>query len=178
MHPFEVLAKKYPLIVRTQYHAQIAVAEGGYHDIWMGQNGLKLKLHGQRNPVSTNVNRAMDKLDKWTYKNTDLSNLRALENILHKVHGKLGIYVDAGYKDGKAKLCVINMRTPTTWEVHVDEITVDTSQAAELAAINMAANLWPEGTIHTDCQALEGGRVKWIPRESNREADQFSNLRK
>ena len=172
------LAEHYPLIVRTEYHVQIETA-GGMHNIWLAKSGLKFKAAGDRHVQQLSAERLLKLLAGYSYAKTDLAYMHRLGAFLNRIKGKQGIYVDAGWKEGRAKIAVVRLYGENM-DVAVRSIETATNIAAEAHAIDLACRLYPgDEPIFSDCQpACEGyHRARWIPRESNKEADRMSNLR-
>jgi hypothetical protein len=172
----EILGEEYQLIVRTTYHLQIAV-QGGYHNLWITKEGLKVQFHGKREAEIVRLKELTDRLKKYNYADTDLAAIQSIKSVIAKAGKKKGIFCDAGFKDGKARICVIRIMEGQI-DVRVKDVECKDNATAEWMAVQMAIGLYPgDETIHTDSKVLEEGRVKWIPRANNREADSFGNLR-
>lgn len=170
----DALGAKYQLIVRTQYHVQIAV-QGGYHDLWITKQGLRVKLYGQReNNFIIDIDALFARLAGYNYDVTDQAALMAM---IRKAGSKKGIFVDAGFKNGNCRLSVVSIHDDGM-DICVRNTKAQTSNDAEKMAIELAMQLHPDDrTIFTDCQGLEGGRVKWLSRKSNKEADKFASMK-
>lgn len=173
----EHVAREYPLVVRTDYHVQIAVSNG-YHDFWISKEGLKIKFCGSSDVILYHSSKAvLKKLGTYSYSTSERAALETIEATMRWVGGRTGIYADAGFKDGKAKLCVVRIAEAGT-DIHTRMFSCVTSAEAEVAAVELAKAMFPgEEPIYTDYLPLAGGRVVWISRNSNKVADKFGNMR-
>lgn len=108
--------------------------------------------------------------------------MRDLTKFIGEIAGKMGIFVDAGWKNGKARAAIIKSEANGDMDIAVRTIEAQSSYHAELWAIGFALEHWPcEDTIHSDCkvavEATAHPRVVWIPREQNKQADSLGNMR-
>ena len=176
----DAIAAEFPLIVRNEHHVQIDLGGGKFHDLWIAEHGreLKVRLYGERSTeFCENLGRLQKRLRAYTYESTDLASLRQIERLVELVKRKPGIWVDAGWKDGNARIAVI-ATAGFGFDVSVRDIEATTSSYAEEWAVEFAKKRYPgDAPIFTDHQALAGGRVVWVPREENKAADKLSNLR-
>ena len=172
-------AAGYGVQVRSQYHAQIACGPG-FHDIWFTKYGLKFKAHGQRSSVEVSLRDLLNGLAKYNYETTDLGMMEAVR-FAKQLPLTTGVFCDAGWKAGTAKLCVVVKRSsPESSQIHWKEAAATSSYEAELAAFLWACELVPgEQYIYIDNSQVVANhpRAKWLNRKQNREADAMSNLR-
>jgi hypothetical protein len=68
------------------------------------------------------------------------------------------------------------------YDIAVRQIEIATNVLAEDWAIKEAIKMYPgEETVFSDCDPavkMNLPRARWIPRENNKEADYFGNMRK
>lgn len=176
----ERLAQHYPLLIRTEHHVQIQTAKG-YHDIWFGKEGTKVKFCGSRRVQPMGADRLMAELRAYSYGESDLADMQALHKLIDRAAETDGIFVDAGWKNGKAKVAVIR-KQGTAIDVHVRSVEAATCTEAEERAIAFAARCFPDPTapIYSDCQAAVEKfkpRAVWLPRNANKDADKLANVR-
>lgn len=186
----DTIAEKFPIIVRNQNHIQIVHANKKFTDIWpMDFGALKVLLYGNHRwnmYYSDQFNDLICKLSKYDYQsNNDLARMRKLETLITKISGKDGIFTDAGWKEGRAKIAIIRI-FGSEMDISIREGQYSTSIEAEIIAIRYAHKLYPNATsIYSDCLAavddfnktIEGNIAKWINRKKNKEADKMANLR-
>lgn len=189
--------------VNTEHHVQVASTPAGWHDIWISsKNGLKFSLQGKRSiKTDITVNDIISRIDGFNSTKTDLAAmheaLRIGESIQHAqsvIHDRKldrAVFVDAGFKDGKAKAAAIFITLDGDVDVRVRNIQIESSSNAEVRAVLLGMDLRNElcddtsVPIFTDCQAIFGHKdtkdvenVHWIPRIRNKGADRLSNMRK
>lgn len=178
----KVIADNYPLIVRTEHHAQIELGDGRKHDFWIADQGyvLKVKLAGQRSAEEyESVNQLRSALDAYSYEQTDLADLKRMERLVALAKGMPGVWVDAGWKRGVGKIAVI-ATYGNGFDAHMRTVETDNSLLAEKEAIALAKRLYPEAPIiFTDCKSLASVEhaIQWVPRENNKAADRIGNMR-
>lgn len=179
-HLLHRLAENYGLLVRTQYHVQIETPNG-MHNIWFPQDGgIKFQACGHVKWRWVSPEQLLKELSSYNYDASNLAYMQRLSTLVKKLEGKKGIYTDAGFFGGKAKVAIIRMMDDG-YDIAVRDIEVASSADAEMWGVIKAAEMYPGNEpIHTDCQevSLRHPRAKWIPREANREADQLGNMRK
>lgn len=187
------LSRQFRLIIRNEYHVQIEVERGKYHDIWpLRHGGLKVKLLGMHHAKTYHDTRhLLNRLDQYDYrKDSDYAKMLELERLLTKANGVDGIHCDAGFKDGNARLAIIRLRSGDV-DLHVrNGVECVSSVEAEIMAIKLAMNFFfahdKDLTIYSDCRpAVEetlamypDAKIKWVSRKGNRGADQAANMRK
>lgn len=190
----EKLSKEFPVIVRTEFHIQIELPPAGergqhlcYHNIWFTSNGsCKARLFGDVETYDVGdyfdltPKKLLARLRSYDYTKTDLSAMQELTSFIAKVEDKQGIFVDAGYKKGSAKICVVRSQKNGDMDIAVRKVEAISNIDAEKQAILLASRLYPtDEPIYTDCKTLESlARVIWIPREQNKQADSLGNMRK
>jgi hypothetical protein len=177
--------------VHTEFHVQV-VATRGVHDIWMAHNwtGFKLKLSGNKkiqhfkyvSRLTTALKTAMGaKTDL-----TDMEDVLRLTTLIRKASQKKqsGVFVDAGWKNGKAKIAVIYIHETTMVARSFEQDQPD-SLAAEIAALQYALQYNPLDLqilppVFCDCtgaiQKINNPRVQWISRINN-VSDSIGNMR-
>jgi hypothetical protein len=184
------LAEKHKLITRSEYHLQIEVGEHVYHNIWLDKSHrMRIKFAGNREVIDvirSNMARILEQIDSYKHVESDYYRLKELENLLTKVENQQGIYCDAGFKDGKAKIAIIKVDNGDV-DIHVRHIEADSPYNAECRAINLALMFHPPHTkniIYSDCleavqafNKLGHKQIKWINRKENKEADKLANMR-
>jgi hypothetical protein len=101
------------------------------------------------------------------------------------------IFVDGGFKNGKAKIAAILVRDNGDADMRVRTVACPTSGHTEMRAVLLGYELRQEEDdmfdipIFTDCQSILGDsmishvdNVHWVPRARNKGADRLSNMRK
>jgi hypothetical protein len=189
-------AHGYSVEVHTSYHMQIPHA-GGKHNVWVNKDGeIKFMPTGWRSARIISTRTLLDELLRYNYRQTDegaAKIIRAIENLSVEVEPLLtdkqtiisaGIFVDAGWKLGKARIAVIHKWVNGDMDVFVRNVACESSQEAEELGIQFALDQYPSpeynDEIYTDNQFAStkfGERVKWIPRGGNQIADKLSHLR-
>lgn len=191
----EAIAKEYDLIVRTEHHVQIKLSNDKYHNFWpLYWGGLRVQFAGMgKSVIYNNADHLLKKLKGYNYSHSDYTQL---QQIIKKTKGREeGIYCDAGFKqrDGKkiSKLAVIRLKEDQV-DLHVrTRFDIESNVDAEYEAILLATGLfWNESMIiYSDCESAVNryvancksvsldGKVQWIGRKENKEADKFANLR-
>ena len=179
-HVLEALRNAgYEVIVNNEYHIQIPTSKGK-HDIWFNQFGdIKFKPYGQQKAFLISLQNLVNDLKNYDYTKTDLGVMNVIK-FIQNVPIKQGIFVDAGFKNGNAKIAIIRIQQGDI-DVCVRNIKCDTNDEAEDAGIKMAMSLFPgDEPIYNDHQSVvarNAPRAKWINRKQNKEADRLSNLR-
>jgi hypothetical protein len=179
----------------NEYHIQVN-SPRGKHNIWMTGNGtLKLQLCGCRQVIAgLKISTLIKKIKQYSFTESDLAMMEHALNLTKFIQQSIvkktnGIFVDAGWKDGVAKIAVILIIGDHV-AAESYRIAAENSMQAELHAINFALNWKPfefDGTIqiYTDCKAAidwlckngkRDPRIQWISREKN-SADKIGNMR-
>lgn len=181
--------------IHSEYHIQV-ITKKGKNDIWLTKNGeIRFKPYGSRKISDIHdINRIIKRLktpEKSHYeKMKDVLNLsefiKKSEEISKQFDDNKNIFVDAGFKDGKAKVAAIlfdNLKE--TMDIKVRTYQCENSYKAECIAIELGLSmLVPLETInvYTDnkpaSEKYSNFPVKWISRKFNKIADSLSNLRK
>ena len=165
-------------VPRTEHHLQVPSAAGPMHDVWIGKEGLKWKLGGSRDVRTGPPERLLADLSAYSPAQTDLGWMISLTAFLRRINGKVGVFVDAGWKDGKVKAAIVKLREGGDADILVRHWEAETSDQAERNAIRFAQAEFPGETVHSDCQsAAEKCGAVWIPRNQNKEADALGNKR-
>lgn len=172
--------------IRTQYHVQVS-SPRGFHNIWHGNEGFKLQLVGQKAWQYSKPSKIIDLIRKYQPADTDLGRMEAalsLSALIKRAikENKVGVFVDAGWKNGMAKIAAIFVNGDRiTAESFVESHPDNTS--AEVAAIRFGLQhflIKPPPIIFSDCKnaiSIVGHpRVHWIQRDNN-VADKIGNLR-
>jgi len=168
-------------IVRNQHHIQIpCLPKGKFHDVWIGKAGLKWMLHGNQISQTGSPAELLRMLDAYHPEQTDLAWMSSLTAMLTKHAGRVGVFVDAGWKDGVAKACFVRFHPDGDTEILIRTFDSPSSHDAEVTAIKIAVERCPGEAIHSDCQSaveVVGHPAVWIPREKNKVADRLGNRR-
>lgn len=178
-------ARGYTIHVHSPYHVHIVV-EGLKHNLYFNKfDQMSLFLAGTDGAERiSNVNELLKKLDKYSSTNTRLAKMQQVVSLMHFASGttKKGIFVDAGFKNGHAKIALVWISQDGV-DIRIRERETKTSLDAEVFAVASALD-WSIGqdvTIFSDCQGaveiVHMSRVQWLPREQNKTADAFANLR-
>jgi hypothetical protein len=177
------LVEEHAAIVRTQHHIQLPCGNG-FHDVWiLADNEIKWRLYGNRSiqVVEGSPEKLLHKLTSYDPSKSDLSWMQSLTAFLKRIEGKTGVYVDAGWKKGKAKICAVRLGPNDEKDIYVRTISALNIGDAELAAIKLAVVAWPNDLpIYCDNkQAVDRWPevATWIPREQNKVADKLGNMR-
>jgi hypothetical protein len=178
---------RYGIIRRTEWHYQIPVSPNHYHDIWVNRFGqLKIQLDGGRARLNSfgqlhaglvghKVYIPSQKLPKAMAIVEELSLATDIPEIPR--HDS-GVFIDAGWINGLARIALVYKKRDYL-EIRSWYEQSPNSLAAEERAYIEAKKLWPDETIFTDCQTLaQRYDLIWIPREKNKTADKFGNMRK
>lgn len=188
----EEIGREFRLIVRNEFHIQIEHAKKSYTDIWpMKQGGLKVRLKGKHRwdmVYAQNFSDFMKRLRQFNYTaDTDYARMKELENLMTKFNGKVGIFCDAGWKSGKARIAVVRLLIGGGMDVHIrEDLEYPNVNEAELSALKFAYSLYPLSTdLNSDSQnAVERFNTmhsksiaRWVDRSGNKEADKLSNMR-
>lgn len=172
--------------VRTQYHVQVDSPRGP-HNIWDGKDGLKFQLAGQKKVSYSSQGKIIKFIGEYQPAETDIGRMEAalsLTSLIKRAikENRPGVFVDAGWKDGKAKIAAIyvngdRISAESFIESHPD------SNSAEVAAIRFGLAHFlvkPLPMIFSDCSGavsiVGNPRVQWI-RRGNNVADKIGNLR-
>lgn len=187
--------------VNTEYHVQVRSYKSGWHDVWVNKdNNLSVRLNGKRGVKPCNsINDVISRIDSYNSARTDIvamqealhigESIQHAQSVLMDRQLDKAIFVDAGFKNGKAKAAAIFITSGGDVDVRIRSIDIETSSQAELRAILLGMELRDEfgefdTFIFTDCQALfehetvkNAKNINWIPRIRNKGADRLSNLR-
>lgn len=172
------LIEVYGAIVRSEYHLQIPVGDH-FHDIWIGNKGLKWRLQGMRYSESGWEEDLLQRLGRYNVTDSDLAWMRSLTAFINKIAGRSGVHVDAGFKNGISQIAIVLCTGHGCAEI-VTHRTLECRNIneAELLAIKMAYDKWPDRQVFSDSHhAATAAGAKWIPRERNKIADALGNLR-
>lgn len=174
------LSKDYEVIVNTPHHVQIPCLKGK-HDIWFTKNGdITFRPVGQREGHFTTPKALKEELKRFDYAKTDQGKMEEVIAFIRNVPIKEGIFVDAGWKEGRGRIAIIRIKSGDI-DVYVRHIQCKSAFEAEDRGIKMAAQCYPGNEpIFNDCKAAvekNAPRAKWLSREHNKEADKLSNLR-
>ncbi len=179
------------VLVRSQYHVQVEVSMGRYHDVWLNDHGsIKWRLCGCRQTESGSVRRMVDRLNTFQPIHSDVEVMAAAVQLARDINGVSraaaqagiiqGVFCDAGYKDGRARIALIALLDEGRIEANVMPVEAADSQAAEEQAIQYALGRY-DMLVYSDCESavlrINDPRVHWIDRRSNRTADSLANLR-
>jgi hypothetical protein len=173
------LVEEYGAIVRTQHHLQITCGKG-FHNIWTGKEGLKLQLYGHRNVNRASPEAILKYLAAYQPEASDLATMQRLVSFLKRLEGREGVFVDAGWKDGKARAAMVRISKNGNMNIMVWNFESVSNMDAEIAAMRMAWETWGHPIIHSDSQQAVkefGNGSVWLPRELNKEADMLANKR-
>lgn len=189
--------------VNTEYHIQVQSrsAINGWHDIYLNSKGdMSLRLKGKRSGIVVYSARdIISRITQYQETKTELASMREAlklgESIQHANRVLIdhnipsAIFVDGGWKDGKAKIAAILVREDGDVDVKIRSIECDSSSQTEVRAVLLGYELRRSDDtdipIFTDCQAVLGhslishvGNVHWVPRNRNKGADRLSNMRR
>ena len=171
------LVEEHGAIICTEYHVQVPT-KGGKHDVWFSYQGLKWRLFGDRRTYQGNALGLLDKLSNYQHEKTDLAWMTGLTAFIRKVTNKVGVFVDAGWKNGVAQIAIVKSNGPGCAEIITHRVDAPSSTAAETMAVEMAFKRWPDSKVYTDCRhAANAAGAEWIPRERNKMADSLGNMR-
>ena len=189
------------VIVRSPHHVQVK-QQTKLHDVWIDSyNLVKYRLSGQsgRAVMARSAQALLGAIRGYDHNSSDLVNMRKaleLSELIESAKAALplsglpaAIFVDAGFKDGKAQIGVVEVLIDRDGE-HVKAeshpCAAASNDEAERAAIDFAL-AWsaPQLIIFSDSQGAvaranktHAGRVRWLPREQNKIADRLANMRK
>ena len=174
------LGKEYEVIVNTPHHVQIPCLKGK-HNIWFTKTGLiTFQPAGQREGHCTTPKALKEELKHFDYAKTDQGKMEEVIAFIRNVPIKEGIFVDAGWKDGRGRIAIIRINSGNI-DVYVRPVKCKSAFEAEDMGIKMAARSYPgDEPIFNDCKAAvekNAPRAKWLSREQNKDADKLSNLR-
>lgn len=170
---------RYNVIVRTRHHLQIPVGKKKYHDIWVSSSGdVRMRMHGDSRANVFGLDEIHRRLAGYKYEATEQSAMEVAA-LLRRSGGRIGVFVDAGFKEGRARIAVVKHDEDGGLEIRARNIVVNTVNQAEEAAVEWAKSLWPTARIYCDNKpvAIKTG-VSWISRDGNGVADSVANLRK
>jgi hypothetical protein len=176
----EKLSAEYTVHVRTEYHIQIET-KNGPHDLWFTKGRIKFSPCGYNGWRYVTPNSLFKALERYDYEKTDLAAMRTVTGLISRIGSKTGIFVDAGWTKEAAKIAVVKIEENGDLDISVRSSQAESNTAAELEAIRYAADLHPtDEPIFTDCLPVVRlhARAVWIPREQNKHADKFGNVRK
>jgi hypothetical protein len=188
------------VIVCSPHHVQVQ-QPSGLHNLWIdSRNIVKYKLADQAGKahVASSPQRLLRAIGGHDSDSTDLVNMRKaleLSELIDSAKTALplcgvsrAVFVDAGVKDGKAQIGVVQVQIEADGE-HVraesHPCVATDSTAAEEAAIEHAVT-WAARDLPIFCDnqsAVErarkkhGDRIRWLPRKRNKAADRVANLR-
>lgn len=188
------------MTVCSPHHVQVKL-DGNGHNLWIDStNVVKYKLAGQagKAKIASSFAQLINVMSQHGERNTDLVNMRqALElteliasarRCLPQSGAARAVFVDAGFKEGQARIGVVEVAIQSDGE-HVKAeshpCVATNIDLAETEAIQFAIG-WTDPDVLIFCdnqQAVNrgrqqhGDRVRWLPRESNRVADQVANVR-
>lgn len=194
--------------VHTEHHMQVSAGENQWHDIWVKKDNLIIyRLCGKRSSKeSYSIKDVIGVILHYKQKNTDIAAMRnalRLGESIQMAHDVLSdhklknaIFVDGGWKEGKAKIAAILVRKNGDSDVKVRHIECKSSSEAEMFAMLLGYELRQtrdsqgiqhddtEIPIYTDCQPIfthpDLAHIKnkhWIPRSRNKSADHLGNMR-
>lgn len=174
------LGTEYEVIVNTPHHVQIPCAKGK-HNIWITKNGdITFQPVGEREGHCTTPKALKEELKRFDYAKTDQGKMEEVIAFIRNVPIKEGIFVDAGWKDGRGRIAIIRIKNGNI-DVHIRQVRCKSAFEAEDMGIIFAAKTFPpDEPIFNDCKAAvekNAPRAKWLPREDNKDADKLSNLR-
>jgi hypothetical protein len=175
-----ILRSRFNVQVVGVYHVKINTKEG-VHDLYINSNGrMKFQAYGQRTPVIVTMDELLRQLETYSYDQSDIALMNYVAGLLPRYEGKSGIFCDAGYAAGRARVAIIRGNRGD-YDITVRVIDAESAFHAEDWAVKKAIELYPgDEPIHTDNQAAANAnkpRAVWIPRSKNREADIFGNMR-
>lgn len=183
--------------VCSQYHIQVQ-NQKGKNNIWLNKNGfseLKFQAAGDRNVVEISISEIIKrlKLPKTTHfdEMNEILNLSSfvhnVEVLLKDVEDEQCIFVDSGFKNGRAKAAAVLInKKELSMDICVRITQCNNSYEAECFAIEIGLGLKLRQDnkhlkIYTDNQPAaekyKMNNVIWIPRKENTVADKLSNLR-
>ena len=117
------LSKEYEVIVNTPHHVQIPCVKGK-HDIWFTKNGvITFQPVGQREGHCTTPKALKEELKRFDYAKTDQGKMEEVIAFIRNVPIKEGIFVDAGWKEGRGRIAIIRIKSGDI-DVYVRHVTV------------------------------------------------------
>lgn len=189
--------------VNTEFHIQVQSKSigNGWHDIYLNAKGdMTLRLKGKRGGViARSAKDIISRITKYQETKTELASMKEAlklgESIQHanrvlvdhSLHS--AIFVDGGWKDGRAKIAAILVKDDGDVDIKVRSIECGSSSQTEVRAVllgyELRANEDNDIPIFTDCQAVLGhsllshvDNIHWVPRNRNKGADRLSNMRR
>jgi hypothetical protein len=106
--------------------------------------------------------------------------MQRLHLIVKKVEGKTGLFCDAGFSGGRARVAIVRA-SRGDYDITVRLIEAQDSLQAEDWAIKKAIEMYPgDEPVFSDCEpAVDANqpRARWVSRKENKEADSFGNMR-
>lgn len=178
------------VIVRNEYHAQVKAGDK-HHNIYMdGAGAISWRLAGHRGVERGRPGTLVARLKAYGPEKSDVSQMQQALDMAHTVRGLLakseeagivdGVFCDAGWKPGDARISVVSIQ-PDEVRAVVRKVQAATSVVAETRAVELAMELYPGRQIYTDCkhvaQRFARLGVSHIPRTENRAADKLANVR-
>ena len=182
------------VLVHSEFHIQV-VSGKQKHDVWLTRFGeLKWRLKGGRDTSRGSPEKLIDTIKQHNPLRTDLADMQfalALSRSINQAgalaagHGLTrGVFCDAGFKDGKARGSVVKIDGEYVI-ANAFPVLADNIADAERQAIGRAMEWYQDDItllIYSDAKnvvdAMNCTRVKWIPREQNKPADNLANLRR
>lgn len=181
--------------IRSPYHIQV-LSDKGPHDIWLKKDGsLKFKRGGD-NLVEDNISLDLILKKIGSKAKTKVETMHDVLDFALMIKeaertalalGRSGIFTDAGYKDGKARIAAILVDGDEITAKSKSSVEKDTPimniQDAEMAAINLGLSMHPMLTVFNDnkvvCDCLKSTnpRVQWLPRDFMKAPDKLANFR-
>ena len=177
------------ILVHSQYHIQVTTPDGP-HNVWLTSTGsLKYQLCGQRTSIEAGIDRILSQIRNWNFDKTEVYGMRQaldLSAFIRKVElaakmlkARQAIFVDAGWKGGKARIGIVIIDGD---RVMAESFPMECSSHndAELVALREGLSRCREGfLVYSDSRnsvdAVQDERARWIPRSQNRAADRISS---
>jgi len=182
------------VVINSEYHIQVD-SDKGLHDIWLNRHGeIKFKPAGNRNIIEhTSVEIIFKTIDSM--KKTHVESMQEMLDVAQFIGqceqqaDKIGngIFADAGFKDGKARIAAVMMLNGDI-EAKATTVKADNIIHAEQIAIELALDLQREHsdilTVYNDnqtaCKNMQNKGydcVKWLSRKFTKAADKIGNMR-
>lgn len=170
----------------TPHHFQIRFKDA-IHNIWKSKkNGVLVQYAGSRDSIKVmSANIILNTLATTAQQQhtRQAEELRQFTSFMRqsKQNGRDGVFVDAGFKDGRARVAMIFVEGEY---MAAESFTLDNIKSpseAEEAIIRYALQRHPNANVYSDCQPVVNKLARpnlfWLPREKNI-ADAFGNLRR